>query len=104
MRNAVAQSARKSIRGIADQEGASNAGEKRAKRLDAACLGHASGDPIDRVVADERPRRCVSVRRLAVVDVSDAVYGCDQLLPVREAGKALDPRCHAIASDPAAAT
>src|SRR5438876_11694990 len=96
MRNAVAQSARKSSRGLADQEGVSNAGEKRAQRLDAACLGHATGDPVDRVVADERPRRCVSIRRLAVVDVSDAVYGRDQLLAVREAGKALDARCHGI--------
>ena len=64
--------------------------QPRQGRRQPALLRPAAGDPVDAIVAGQRPGGGVGVGRLPVVDVGHAVDDGDPLLAVRQAGEIED--------------
>ncbi len=71
----------------ADQLHMGDAREEGRQRRDAAGLGDAARDPDDAVVAAQRTRRGIGIRRLAVVDEDNAVTAADPRLAMRQSRK-----------------
>src|SRR5690606_8801368 len=72
---------------LADKKGVADTGHEGFKAVQAAFLRLSAQDPVNRIVAGQRLAGRVRVRRLAVVDETDAT---DLLYPLLAMGKSFE--------------